>query len=358
MIELRAQLQRAGGFNLAVDLALPDSGAVALFGPSGCGKTTLLRCLAGLERAQGACVSLSGQRWQDPGLFVPTHRRGVGLVFQDAALFPHLSVRDNLRYGARRADAAPAPMEPIVDLLGLGAFMDRSPQTLSGGERQRVAIARALAASPRLLLMDEPLASLDAARKAEFLPWLDRLRDALTVPLVYVSHALDEIARVADHLVLMDRGRVTAHGPLADMTARLDLQLHRAEDAAVVLPATVAAIDPDWGLARLDVGGFSVWARDPGRPLGQRVRLRIQARDVSLVLAPGEDSSIGNQLPALVDALAVDAHPALVTLRVRLGTDGQGPALLARVTRRSVDKLGLAPGRPVWAQVKTVALTA
>ncbi len=360
MIELQARLRRPTGFTLDVALSLPSRGTVALFGPSGCGKTTLLRCLAGLDRAEQAQVGLYGERWQDERTFVPTHRRGVGVVFQDAALFPHLNVRENLAFGLQRATPSQTPVAlgPIISLLGLEPLLERAPQHLSGGERQRVAIARALASSPRLMLMDEPLASLDAARKAEFLPWLDRLHDALTVPLVYVSHAMDEIARLADHLVLMDNGRILAEGPLADMTARLDLNLHHAEDAGVVLPATVAALDPVWSLARLDIGGHSLWARDPGRDLGQSVRLRVLARDVSLVLAPDAESSIGNQVPATVDAIADDAHPALAMLRVRLGEDGRGPALLARVTRRSVDKLALAPGRKVWAQVKTVALTA
>ena len=286
-------------------------------------------------------------------------------MFQDAALFPHLSVEQNLDFGRRRAphDTSPVAIERIAALLGLTPLLARRPVHLSGGERQRVAIARALAAGPQLLLMDEPLASLDAERKAQFLPWLDRLRDALTVPLVYVSHAMDEVARVADHLVLMHDGRVSAHGALTDMTARLDLPLHRAEDAGVVHAATVVARDAAWGLAQLDVQGHRFWARDPGREPGDRVRLRVLARDVSVVLAPDGDSSIGNQLPAVVDAIADDTHPALAMVRVRLG-DGtangaaDGPPLLARVTRRSVDKLALAPGRRVWAQVKTVALTA
>ena len=358
MIGLKIALQRPGGFALDVDIELPTHGASAVFGASGCGKTTLLRCLAGLERAPQARIVVGERTWQEGSHFTPPHRREVGVVFQDAALFPHLSVRGNLHYGAKRADARTrTSIDPIVDLLDLAPLLDRRPEHLSGGERQRVAIARALAAAPRLLLLDEPLASLDAARKAEFLPWLDRLRETLTVPMIYVSHAMDEVARIADHLVLMDAGRVVAHGALADMTARLDLPTRLAEDAGVVLPATVTARDDAWGLAKLDVDGHAFWARDPGRDIGARVRVRVLARDVSIVLAAEEATSIGNQVPALIDALADDAHPALVMLRVRLG-EGGGPALLARVTRRSAAALALAPGQRVWAQVKVVALTA
>jgi molybdate transport system ATP-binding protein len=224
---------------------------------------------------------------------------------------------------------------------------------LSGGERQRVAIARALATSPRLLLMDEPLAALDAARKAEVLPYLDRLHQALSIPIVYVSHALDEVTRLAHHLVLLDQGRVVAAGPLADVMARLDLPTARGEGAGVVLNAVVAEHDAPWQLARLQVGeDFSVWARDSGAAVGQAVRVRLLARDVSLARAPQTGTSIGNQVRGVVEAMAEDEHPSLTLVRVRVGTS----AVVARLTRRSAHALELQPGLPVWAQVKTVAL--
>ncbi len=360
MIEARLRLARRE-FTLDVALALPGKGISALFGPSGCGKTTVLRALAGLERASGR-VALGDEVWQDDasGRFVPTHRRALGYVIQEAALFPHLDVRRNLDYGLKRI--APAErhiaIDQVVDLLGIAPLMARRPATLSGGERQRVAIARAISTSPRLLLMDEPLAALDAKRKADVLPYLERVHAELAIPVVYVSHAIDEVARLADHLVLMEAGRVVAAGALADMLAQLDLPLPLGEDAGVVLDGVVGERDAQWHLARLDVGdaaagrACSLWARDRGLPIGRRVRLRVLARDVSLTLAPQSGTSIGNQLRGTVEALADDTHPALALVRVRIG----GAPLVARLTRRSAQALELAPGRAVWAQVKTVAL--
>ncbi len=353
MIAARLRLQRSD-FLLDVELALPGRGVSALFGPSGCGKTTVLRALAGLERAAGR-VALDEEVWQDDamGLFVPTHRRAIGYVIQEAALFPHLDVRGNLDYARRRAGAARVALDPLVELLGIGALMARKPDTLSGGERQRVAIARALAAGPRLLLMDEPLAALDAARKAELLPYLERLHRELALPIVYVSHAIDEVTRLAHQLVLIERGRVVAAGALGEVMARLDLPTARGESAGVVLDAVLAERDTQWQLVRLQVGEeMSVWARDPGLELGRTVRLRLLARDVSLTRAPQTGTSIGNQLRGTVESIAEDDHPALALVRVRVGIS----PVVARLTRRSAHALGLEAGMPVWAQVKTVAL--
>jgi molybdate transport system ATP-binding protein len=354
MIAAQLRLARSA-FTLDVALALPGRGVSALFGPSGCGKTTVLRALAGLERAAGR-VALAGEVWQDDadGRFIPTHRRALGYVIQEAALFPHLDVRRNLDYGMRRI--APAErriaLDQVVDLLGIAPLMARRTTTLSGGERQRVAIARALATSPRLLLMDEPLAALDAKRKAELLPYLERVHEELAIPIVYVSHAIDEVARLADHLVLMEAGRVVAAGPLADILSRLDLPLPLGEDAGVVLEGVVGERDAQWQLARLDAGACSLWARDQGLAIGRRVRLRVLARDVSITLAPQSGTSIVNQLRATVEAIADDAHPGLALVRVRVGST----PLVARLTRRSAHALALAPGMTVWAQVKSVAL--
>ncbi|MBT9599403.1 MAG: molybdenum ABC transporter ATP-binding protein [Vitreoscilla sp.] len=346
-------------FTLDVKLALPERGVSALFGPSGCGKTTVLRALAGLERAQGV-VSLGSEVWQCATRFVPTHRRPIGYVIQESALFPHLTVQANLDYGLKRVPAAERriALSQVVELLGIGPLLGRRPATLSGGERQRVAIARALATSPRLLLLDEPLAALDARRKSEVLPYLDRLHEELAIPIVYVSHAIDEVARLADHIVLIEAGRVVAEGALPEMLARLDLSLPLGDAAGVVADAVVAERDAAWHLARLDVAGgaFSLWARDPGRALGQRVRVRVLARDVSLTRAPQTGTSIGNQLRGVVEAIADDEHPALALVRVRVGEGAAGAPVVARLTRRSAHLLELAPGLPVWAQVKTVAL--
>ncbi len=357
MIEATLRLPR-GGFTLDVSLQLPVRGVSALFGPSGCGKTTLLRCLAGLERAPGGRVAVDGQAWQDDaaGIFLPAHRRPVGVVFQESSLFEHLSVRGNVEFGWKRL----APHERRVSLddaiawTGIEPLLPRAPAGLSGGERQRVAIARALAVSPRLLLMDEPLAALDAARKAEILPAIERLHALSGIAIVYVSHAIAEVARLADHVVLMDAGRAVAGGPVAELLSRLDLPLPPGEDAGVVLQGEVGELDPRWHLARLDTPGASFWTRDPGLPPGHRIRVRVLARDVSLSLAGQSASSILNQLPATVEEIGDDGHPSQVLVRLR--TRPGGAALLARVTRRSAHALALAPGREVWAMVKSVAL--
>jgi molybdate transport system ATP-binding protein len=340
------------GFALDVDLALPGRGVTALFGPSGSGKTTLLRCVAGLERTPHGRLVVDGEVWQDTGRWVPTHRRPIGYVFQEASLFAHLSVMGNLRYGMKRAgDARRVSLEQAIELLGIGHLLERTPHRLSGGERQRVAIARALAVGPRLLLMDEPLAALDSKRKQEILPYLERLRDQLDVPVLYVSHAADEVARLADHLVSMEAGRVLVAGPLSDALVRLDLPLRLGEDAGAVLDATVGAVDQDWHLVRLDFAGGSLWARDQGLPVGRRVRIRVLARDVSLAEHP-VSSSIQNVLLGQVDGVGQDEHPGSALVRVKVGE----AMLLARLTKRAAASLGIAAGRSFWVLVKSVAL--
>lgn len=341
------------GFSLAADLELPGRGITALFGPSGSGKTTLLRAIAGLECWPGH-LTVNGSVWQDAASYLPTHKRPLGYVFQEASLFPHLSVAANLDYGAKRAGAAAGRVERsrIVELLGIGALLDRKPARLSGGERQRVAIARALLTGPEVLLMDEPLAALDLARKNEILPYLERLHDTLEIPVLYVSHAPDEVARLADHLVVLDAGKVVAQGPLADTLARTDLPIRLGEDAGVVLDATVAERDAEWHLAGVDFRGGRLWVRDTGHDIGSHVRVRILARDVSIALERPEHSSILNALPATVVDIGAEDHPALALVRLEAG----GASILARLTRRSADALGLAPRRSVWVQIKAVAL--
>ncbi len=340
------------GFALDVDLDLPGRGVTALFGQSGCGKTTLLRCIAGLERGAGR-LEVNGDLWQDEATFVPTHRRPLGYVFQDARLFAHLTVSGNLDYGMRRVASADASRRaPIIDLLGLGPLLERLPERLSGGELQRVAIARALLTAPRLLLLDEPLAALDHARKQEILPYLERLKDELEIPLIYVSHAADEVARLADHIVVMAGGRNVAHGPLAETLARVDLPIRLGEEAGAVFAATVAERDAEWHLARVEFDGGELWVRDNGVPVGRRVRVRILARDVSIANSHHDDVSILNLLPATVVAHAGEDHPSAVLLQLRIGAT----MLLARLTRRSAQRLDLAPGREVWVQIKAVAL--
>ncbi len=356
MIEARLFIERPG-FTLDVDLRLPGRGVSALFGPSGCGKTTCLRALAGLERGAPGRVVVNGEVWQDEGVWRPTYRRALGYVFQEASLFPHLSVRGNIEYGLSRVPPARrrVPLEQAVELLGLAALMERRPATLSGGERQRVAIARALATSPALLLMDEPLAALDAPRKAEVLPYLQRLQRTLDIPLVYVSHSADEVARLAQHLVLLRAGRVVATGATPALMARLDLQdlfTAQGDAAATVVGATVAQHDAADHLTTVHFPGGQLQYVSERAPVpGDAVRLRVQARDVSLALAPPSGTSILNIVPARVTALREDGPgQALVAL------DAAGTPLLARITQRSAAMLALAPGLPVFAQIKGVAL--
>jgi len=355
-ISLACRIDR-GTFNLDVDLTLPGRGVTALFGHSGSGKTTLLRVLAGLERVAGARVALGDEVWQDDArkVFVPTHERGIGYVFQEASLFPHLSVRANLEFGRKRLKPAERRFDllAVAELLGIERLLDASPATLSGGERQRAAIARTLLASPRLLLMDEPLAALDMRRKLEILPYLERLHDELALPVVYVSHAADEVARLADHLVVLEEGRVLASGPLTATLARLDLAANFQDDAGVMIEATLEAHDAD-GLSHLAFAGGVLLVGQRDVAIGTRVRCRIHARDVSLALERPRGSSITNILPARVDAVGPSGTPGQVLVRLLVGDT----ALLARITERSRRELAIAPGCAVWAQVKAVALLA
>ncbi len=350
-IHARLALHRPG-FRLDVDLRLPGRGVTALFGPSGCGKTTLLRCLAGLERATGN-LQVNGDVWQDDRQWLPTHRRPLGYVFQESSLFPHLSVLGNLQYGQRRAaGTARIDLDHVTELLGIAPLLERKPDVLSGGERQRVGIARALATDPQLLLMDEPLAALDFARKQEILPYLDRLQQELAIPIVYVTHSPDEVARLANHLVMLDNGSVVASGALADTLARLDLPVRLGEDAGVVIDAHVGRVDGQWHLARMDFDGGHLWTRDPQLPAGTAARVRILARDVSLARDEPGRSSIQNVMQGRIDGIAGDEAPGLALVRVRVGAT----AILARVTRRSLAELGFNVGDAAWVQVKSVAL--
>lgn len=345
---------RLGKFDLDVAFDIPARGVTAIFGPSGCGKTSVLRCIAGLQRvAQGRCV-VAGEVWQDDGTFRPTHRRPIGFVFQEASLFAHLSVRGNLAYGAPRAGGA-IGFDEVVDLLGLEALLSRAPANLSGGERQRVAIGRALLSQPKLLLMDEPLSALDAATKSEILPFLERLHDRLSLPMLYVSHDMGEVERLADQLVLMQAGRIIASGALADVQSDPALPLAAAREAAVSLEARVAGHDATYGLLTLEVAGGAFIAPAPPAPPGQHRRLRIAASDVSLAVERPSASTILNCLPArIVSSRPVDGHSVIAVLG--LGAEGGGDRLVARVTRRSWDHLALRDGMAVYAQVKGVAL--
>jgi molybdate transport system ATP-binding protein len=359
MIDVRLHLKYSA-FALEVDLHLPGRGVTALYGHSGSGKTTCLRCIAGLERAEDGFVQVNDEVWQDSrsGLFVPPHKRALGYVFQEASLFPHLSVRANLEFGLKRIPRAQrrVDMAQATELLGIGHLLERHPQHLSGGERQRIGIARALLTSPRLLLMDEPLAALDSKRKSEILPYLERLHDELDIPVLYVSHAQDEVARLADHIVLLRDGKALASGPIGETLARLDLPLALGDDAGVVISGTVSAYDAHYQLLSLQLPGSALHMRVAHAPLalGKALRIKVQARDVSLNVQAEEHSSILNRLPVtVIQEIAADNNAHVL---VRL--DAGGTPLLARITRFSRDQLQLHPGQTLWAQIKAVAVLA
>ena len=356
-LQLDVQLQRPT-FSLHAQLDLPMTGVTVLWGASGSGKTSLLRCVAGLERAQGH-VQVGDTVWQDDttGVFTPLWARGLGMVFQESSLFEHLDVQGNLLYGLRRLPRneqgrAHQALAQAIEVLGIGHWLARRTHTLSGGERQRVAVARALATQPRLLLLDEPLAALDTVRKREVLPWLDALRQHLQVPMLYVTHAPDEVAHLADTLVVLDQGRVRASGPVETVLASVALPIHLGDDVGALVSGELVEHDTRWGLARLQLPGGDLWVRGHGEPIHSVLRVRILARDVSITLARAEGSSIQNHLPCVVEQLAPEAggHQVLVRLQA------QGMPVLARLTARAVEQLQLRPGLAVWAQIKAVSL--
>ena len=351
-------------FELDLDLQLPGLGITAIFGPSGSGKTTLLRAVAGLEKNQLGCIQVGSHVWQDTqqGIDLPTWQRPLGYVFQESSLLPHLNVTDNLNFGLKRAvkssgnaqsDAATA-LQDAIELLGIGSLLQRMPDQLSGGERQRVAIARAIVMKPKLLLMDEPLASLDAARRQEIFPWLTKLRDELRMPMLYVTHSTEEVTRLADHLVVLNQGQVKAQGPVGSVLTQVVNPVVVGEDAGALIEGCIGAVDKPWYLSRVDFEGGCVWMRDAGLPVGKAVRIRILARDVSLTTTEPQNTSIQNQLRGHIQSITPDVHPSQVMVVLRCGAE----EVLARVTKRAVDELALQEGQPVWAQVKSVALVA
>ena len=343
------------GFSLDARITAPESGVTGIFGPSGSGKTSLLRLIAGLDRASKGWLTLNGKVWQDDGRFLRPHRRPVGYVFQDARLFPHLDVTGNLAFAEKRAGSGPVVVgwEELVSLLGLLPLLDRRVGSLSGGEKQRVAIARALLSHPRLLLMDEPLASLDRASRREILPYLERLTRRLSIPMLYVSHDLGEIERLSDHLVLMAGGRIEAAGPLAELAADPDLPLAHDPDAAALVAAEIESFDARYNLTVCKVGPYQVQLPGEFGMPGDTRRLRIRAGDVSLALRRPENTSILNILPCRIEAMDSVGEGQVIVVLVLEGTDIR---LLARVTLRSRDALVLSPGLPVQAQIKGMAL--
>lgn len=355
MLEITAR-KRLGSFRLDVDFSCQTSGITSIFGRSGAGKTTLINILAGLVKPDSGRIAVAGQLLFDSSQGIdlaPEHRR-IGYVFQEGRLFPHLNVRGNLIYGLRRVpqDERRIELEQVVSLLGLETRLGRRPADLSGGEKQRVALGRALLANPHLLLMDEPLAALDQPRKEEVMPFIERLRDELTIPIVYVSHAMDEVVRLADTLVLLSEGRTVAVGPLDELTSRLDLRpLTGRYEAGAVIEATVVRHDQAFALSELAFSGGTLQVPLIDLPPGSGLRVRLRARDIALALERPQNTSILNVFPGVVRDMSKEPG-ALVDVLLDIG----GTALWARVTARSRHDLKLQTGSRVYALVKAVAI--
>ena len=346
-------------FHLKVELDLPLDGVTAIFGPSGCGKTTFLRCLAGLEQSPHGMLRFGHTMWQDEaqGVFLPISQRSIGYVFQEPRLFPHLSVRSNLEYGLKRTPSEKRKLsfEKIVEILGLQNLLDRRPHGLSGGEQQRVAIGRALLTSPRLLLMDEPLSSLDLKRKREILPFIQRLDTELHIPIIYVSHSLQEVLQLATTLVMLKEGCVTGVGPLSEVFAQLDSRSFMEEShLGAVIDTTVEAHDPEFGLTKLAFGRRHFYVPHQEQPIGERLRVQILSRDVSIITSPPAfQSSVLNILEATVtDIGTINPEHPFVDIKLDIGWP-----LLATITRKSQVSLNLQPGQHVYAQIKAVAFS-
>jgi molybdate transport system ATP-binding protein len=345
-----------GSLNLDIAFDAPVKGVTALFGPSGCGKTTILRCIAGLHRASSGNCMIGEDVWQSETYFKPVHERPIGYVFQEASLFPHLSVKSNLLFGSKDTKKDQSlQFSEIIELLGIDGHLNRSPKNLSGGERQRVAIGRALLSEPRLLLMDEPLSALDRLTKEEIMPYLERLQTALSIPIFYVSHDINEVERLADHLVLIEKGQLIASGPLAQLQSYPSLVLTISANAAVSLNASVIGYDEKFTIARLQVNGASLNVPSSDVIVGAKQRLKIYADDVSLTWDSSNKSTIDNQIPAKILDIR-GTEPSQILAVLGLGQNGEGDKILARVTKRSWVTLGLEVGQSVFAQVKAVAL--
>jgi len=341
-------------FELDVEIDIPGQGITAIFGGSGSGKTSLLRCIAGLEKNATGCLKVNGELWQDAAVFVATHKRSLGYVFQEASLFEHLTAMGNLRYAIKRSHQTTSPelLAQVVSVMGIEGILSQFPQQLSGGERQRVAIARALLCQPKLLLMDEPLASLDTPRKLEILPYLERLRSSFKIPILYVSHAVDEIVRLADHVVIMQQGKVLAQGGITELFSRADLPLGVSNEVGAILKCKIVQRDKQWHLMRVAFDGGELWLPNVENNQNNTQRIRVLASDVSLTLTPHSDSSILNVLSGQIAEIINDDDPAMSLVRLKVGDS----YLLARLTQKSLQNLALTSGKDIWIQIKSAAI--
>lgn len=343
-------------FDLDVDITLPAKGIIALFGHSGSGKTTLLRCMAGLQKSQDGEMIVKGEVWQNQTTRIATHKRQLAYVFQEASLLPHLTVQDNLHFAIKRAKPTDQQTQSeIIELMGLGKLLKQLPSQLSGGEKQRVALARTLMTQTKLILMDEPLASLDLARKLEILPYLEKLKASTQVPIIYISHDISEVARLADYVVVLEQGKVAMHGPVVEVLPHISQLQGMADETSVVLEAKVVAREVQWHLIQVNLANSqqsTLCLRDSGEKIGDILRLRLLAKDLSIALENHDDSSIVNRLAATISAIQTDPDPAMVLVELQVGQC----RLIARITQRSLSHLKLEVGKPVWAQIKSVAI--
>lgn len=353
-LHIRLTLNRKD-FQLKINLTLPAQGITVLFGSSGSGKTTVLRCLAGLEKSNGF-IQFGDQIWQDSshGIWLPTYARDIGYVFQEASLFEHMNVRANLYYGVRRAakTSSSLALDRAIDLLGIKHLLDRTVQTLSGGERQRIAIARALAIQPKLLLMDEPLGSLDIQRRQEVLPWLERIHHEWEIPIVYVTHSIEELTRLANYVIHLEGGSVLTDGTLSAVLSSPIFSIALGAQAISVMQGTVQEHDTTYHLTRVCIEDYSLWVPHLAQSPGTTVRIRVNANDVSLVDCANLNNSTQNTLQGVIDHIFADAHPAFYLVTTVIGKQ----KILARITRKACCALSLVEGMSVWVDIKSVAL--
>ncbi|MFT2090731.1 molybdenum ABC transporter ATP-binding protein [Paraglaciecola sp. 2405UD69-4] len=342
-------------FELDLSFKIPTLGVTVIYGESGSGKTTLLRCIAGLQKATTASLSINGEVWQAEGYFKAPHCRSIGYVFQEPSLFEHLTVAGNLSYAVKRSNKAfdKGFYDQVVKVMGISCLLDRSSNLLSGGEKQRVSIARALLAQPTLLLMDEPLASLDVNRKLEILPYLESLRDKFEIPILYVTHSLDELVRLADRVLVLKDGKLIRQSNVPELFSSLDMQWQSYHELGCVLDCHVLEIDEKWQLMRVTFDGGQLWLPKHANDITNSFcRLRVLASDVSVALQAYPDSSVLNQLAAVIIEIIQETESATALIKLKIGAT----TLIARVTNKSVSLLGLSEGKAVWAQVKSAAI--
>lgn len=348
----RTDEQKCSAFKLAAELEFPARGITAIFGHSGSGKTTLLRLISGLEKVDNGYLSVQGNIWQDQQSFVNTENRNLGYVFQEPSLFAHLTVDKNLHFAIKRAKhAVDKPYyQDVISVMGLEQLLNKIPSQLSGGEQQRVAIARSLLSKPQLLLMDEPLASLDYTRKQEILPYLEKLHQHFALPIIYVSHAMDEVTRLADHAIVLKEGQVITQGAINEVFSRNDLPFEH--HAGVVISGEISALESQWHLAKFCFGDAQLWLKDDGYQTEQTLKVQIQAKDVSISKSDHQDSSVLNRIQAEITSITDDNSPALSQVALKIGQH----IIVASITQYSLDKLSLKVGDKVWAQIKSVAI--